>query len=98
MKIAIFRFVLRAEQQVFEELFRNLICLMDTALQVIIISANERVAEIPRALRKHVVIHRKAEGFRILYDEYSDFLMTAPKGLTVAENHAICLLCTQDRR
>ena len=69
MEIAIFQFMLRAEQKVFKESFQKLTCSMNSFLQIVVVGADKRVAEVPGVCGEHVVVHRKAEGLQIFHDE-----------------------------
>lgn len=61
--------MLRAKQEVFKELLQILASGMDALLQIVVVGADERVAEIPGVGREHIVVHYKAEGLQILHDE-----------------------------
>ena len=61
--------MLRAEQEVFKKLHQIRARGMDALLEIVVVGADERVAEIPGVGREHIVVHYKAEGLQILHDE-----------------------------
>lgn len=69
MEIAIFQFVLGAEEQVFKELFKELVRGMNAFLQIVIVGTDESIAKIPGVYGKHIVVHSKAKGLQVLHDE-----------------------------
>ena len=69
MEIAIFQFMLRAEEQVFKKHFKILARGVNTFLQIVVVGTDKRVAEVPGVRGKHIVVHSKAEGLQIFHDE-----------------------------
>ena len=69
MEVAIFQFMLRAEEQVFKKHFEILARGVNAFLQIVVVGADKRVAEVPGVRGEHIVVHREAESLQILYDE-----------------------------
>ena len=69
MEIAILQFMLRAKEQVFKKHFEILARSVNTFLQIVVVGADKRVAEVPGVRGKHIVVHGEAEGLQILHDE-----------------------------
>ena len=69
MEVAILQFMLRAEEQVFKKHFEILARGVNPFLQIVVVGANKRVAEVPGVGGEHIVVHREAEGLQVFHDE-----------------------------
>ena len=59
MEIAIFQFMLRAEEQVFKKDFEILARGVNAFLQIVVVGADKRVAKKPGVCGKHIVVYTK---------------------------------------
>ena len=60
-----------AQQEVAEELFKESRLSLYPFLHILIICPYKRIAEIPRVIGKHVILHIKAERAQIHYGKHS---------------------------